>query len=223
MREAKPIRLLVLLSGKGSNLQAIIKAIENGQLNATITAVLSDKQDAGGLLLAKEKQIPQTFIDPAGFSSREAFDQALLSHIETYAPDYLVLAGFMRILSSAFVKHFHGKLLNIHPSLLPNYKGLNTHQRVLDAGDTWHGCSVHFVSEQLDGGPLIACERLRVDSEDNHESLKAKVQDLEHQLYPKVLSWLEQGLVKLQGDSLLCDPGIDHERNIEAPTSNTDH
>lgn len=215
MREGSPIRLLVLLSGKGSNLQAIIKAIKSKQLNAMIVAVISDKQDAGGLLLARENQIPQAFIDPANFQNREDFDHALLAHIETYAPDYLVLAGFMRILSPGFVKHFYGKLLNIHPSLLPKYKGLNTHQRVLEAGDTWHGCSVHFVTEQLDGGPLIACARLRVDSNENHESLKSRVQVLEHQLYPKVLSWIEQGLVKLEEHSLSCDPSIDTERQIE--------
>ena len=209
------MKLVVLLSGKGSNLLAIIRAIEEKRLNACILAVLSDRQDAAGLELARVHQIETHFIDPKLHSSREHYDHALCQRIDHYQPDYVILAGFMRILSAHFVRHFQGKLLNIHPSLLPKFKGLNTHQRAIEAKENWHGCSVHFVNEELDGGPIIARRRIAIEENESSDNLKNKVQALEHQLYPQVLIWLEQGLVKLDGSTLVCDASINDERNVE--------
>jgi len=147
--------IVVLISGNGSNLQAIIDACKQKKINATIRAVFSNKADAFGLERAREAGIPAHVLTADLFASREAFDRELMQEIEAYAPDVVVLAGYMRILSPAFVEHFAGRLLNIHPSLLPKYPGLHTHRQALDNGDTEHGTSVHFVTDELDGGPVI--------------------------------------------------------------------
>ena len=145
--------IVVLISGSGSNLQAIIDAIASGQINGRIAAVLSNKEEAFGLERAEKAGIPQIVINHQAFDSRESFDAAMMEAIDSHQPDLIVLAGFMRILTPAFVRHYQGRMLNIHPSLLPKYKGLNTHLRAIEAGDSQHGCTVHFVTEELDGGP----------------------------------------------------------------------
>ena len=182
-----PIRLVVLISGNGSNLQAIIDNIATNSLPAEVLAVISNKADAYGLQRAAKAGIPQHVLSNTDFSNRQHYDQALKELIDQYQPDLVVLAGFMRILSDEFVKHYAGRLLNIHPSLLPKYKGLNTHQRVLDAGDKEHGCSVHFVTPELDDGPVILQATVPVKENDTAETLAARVHEEEHRIYPEAI------------------------------------
>jgi phosphoribosylglycinamide formyltransferase-1 len=163
--------IVVLISGNGSNLQAIIDACKQKQINGTLRAVFSNKADAFGLERAREAHIPAHALEASQFASREAFDRELVQEIDAYAPDVVVLAGYMRILSPAFVAHYSGRLLNIHPSLLPKYPGLHTHRQVLENGDEEHGTSVHFVTDELDGGPVILQAKVPVfdgDNEDDH-------------------------------------------------------
>ncbi len=208
MTNSEPFSLIVLLSGKGSNLQAILNAIRDNKLRARVSLVISDREQAQGLVIAKAACLPCLVIKAADYPDRGCFDQALIREIENYPVDLVVLAGFMRILSANFVNHFSGKLINIHPSLLPAYKGLHTHQRVLDAHEKNHGCSVHFVSAELDGGPVIAQAHYTISNKDNEESLKNKVQQLEHQLYPKVIQWIIDKRVTLLDDNLIIEPAI---------------
>lgn len=181
------LRLVVLISGNGSNLQAIIDDIDNNSLPAQIVAVISNKPDAYGLERAKKAGIEQHILSPQDFDSREHYDLALKELIDQYQPNLIILAGFMRILSNEFVNHYLNKMMNIHPSLLPKYKGLNTHQRVLDAGDKEHGCSVHFVTPELDDGPVILQAKITVDDNDTAESLAKKIHQQEHIIYPKAI------------------------------------
>ncbi|MFN3882069.1 MAG: phosphoribosylglycinamide formyltransferase [Nitrincola lacisaponensis] len=182
-------RIVALISGSGSNLQAILDHCQQGSIQGQVVAVVSNRDDAFGLKRAEMAGIPGHFIDHRRFDGREAFDLALIEQIDAYQPDLVVLAGFMRILSPGFVRHYDGRLFNIHPSLLPRYKGLNTHQRVMDAGDPEHGCTVHFVTEELDGGPLVIQARTAVLTSDDSASLQARVHTLEHQIYPLAVSW----------------------------------
>ena len=182
-----PLRLVVLISGNGSNLQAIIDSIENQNLPAQIVAVISNKADAYGLERAKKAGIEQHVLSHQNYKSREDFDIALKKLIDSFQPDLIILAGFMRILSDEFVNHYLYKMMNIHPSLLPKYKGLNTHQRVLDAGDKEHGCSVHFVTPELDDGPVILQAKITVDTNETAESLAKKVHQQEHIIYPDAI------------------------------------
>lgn len=181
------LRLVVLISGNGSNLQAIIDDIDNNSLPAQIVAVISNKPDAYGLERAKKAGIEQQVLSHKDFDSREHYDLALKELIDQYQPDLIILAGFMRILSNEFVHHYLNKMMNIHPSLLPKYKGLNTHQRVIDAGDKEHGCSVHFVTPELDDGPVILQAKITVDDNDTAESLAKKIHLQEHIIYPKAI------------------------------------
>ncbi|HEX6592531.1 MAG TPA: phosphoribosylglycinamide formyltransferase [Moraxellaceae bacterium] len=187
------LKIAVLISGSGSNLQAIIDRIGGGDLQAQIVGVLSNKADAYGLVRARDKHIPTAIISHKDFADREAFDAAMVQAIDAWAPDVVVLAGFMRILTPHFVQHYEGRLLNIHPSLLPKYKGLHTHRRALEAGDAEHGCSVHFVTPELDGGPVLAQAVVRVQPGDSEESLTERVHKCEHRLYPQVLVWMANG------------------------------
>ncbi len=179
--------IVVLLSGNGSNLQAIINATQPAPCHVAINAVISDRATAFGLQRAKDAGLVTHVLAAGTHANRQTYDHALAKLIDCYQPKLVVLAGFMRILSAEFVAHFHPYLINIHPSLLPKYKGLNTHQRVLDAGDSVHGCSVHFVDEELDSGSIIAQAQCTVNANDSVDSLKKKVQQLEHQLYPLVI------------------------------------
>lgn len=191
-------RIVVLISGSGSNLQAIIDACQQGDIAAEVVAVLANKADAYGLERAARAGIAAEVLSHHQYPQRADYDQALAERVAAYQPDLVVLAGFMRILTPVFVDAFAGRLLNIHPSLLPKYKGLNTHQRALDAGDTEHGVSVHFVTAELDGGPVIAQARVPVTAEDSAETLAEKVHKQEHKLYPSVCHWFVDGRLQMR-------------------------
>jgi len=185
-------RIVVLISGSGTNLQAIIDACESKDYPGEVVGVVSNKSDAYGLTRAQEANIETIALSHKGFESRATYDQALIAKIDIFKPDVIVLAGFMRILTPDFVQHYQGKLVNIHPSLLPKYQGLNTHQRAIDAGDKEHGVSVHFVTEELDGGPVILQAKVPVFDGDNSDDLAARVHEQEHRIYPLVVKWLCQ-------------------------------
>ncbi|MDJ0758080.1 MAG: phosphoribosylglycinamide formyltransferase [Woeseiaceae bacterium] len=183
----------ILISGSGSNLQSFIDRVAEGSINLDICAVFSNRQDAFGLERAQKAGIPTACIDHTAFDSREAFDRAAAAELDLYDPELLVLAGFMRILSPWFVRHYEGRILNIHPALLPLYPGLNTHQRAIDAGDTQHGTTVHFVTEELDGGPCILQGRLAIRRGESAEQLKDRIQAVEHQIYPTAAQLVADG------------------------------
>lgn len=201
----QPLRLAVLISGRGSNMLAIAAQCQRGALRAQIVQVIADQADAGGLALAAQQGLPALAIEARQFRhgdefDRSAFEQALSAAIEACSPDLIVLAGFMRVLSPAFVTRYAGRLLNIHPSLLPAYKGLHTHERALAAGDRQHGASVHFVTAELDGGPVVLQASVPVLPDDTPASLAARVQTQEHLIYPQVIEWFVQGRLHwLQG------------------------
>ena len=197
--------VVVLLSGTGSNLQALIDSDDVKASPATIRAVISNRADAYGLQRAKDAGIDTCVLDHKAFEGREAFDAALIEVIDTFKPQLVVLAGFMRILSADFVRHYQGRLLNIHPSLLPKYKGLHTHQRALDAGDGEHGCSVHFVTEELDGGPLVVQAVVPVESGDSAQTLAQRVHTQEHRIYPLAVRWFAEGRLILGDQGALLD------------------
>lgn len=189
---AAPLRLAILISGRGSNMAAIAAACDE-RLGAEVVAVIADRASAGGLELAKRRGIATSVVVAKDYTDRAQFESQLAAAIDASRPDLVILAGFMRILGAPFVARYAGRLLNIHPSLLPDYKGLNTHARVLEARESWHGCSVHYVTEDLDGGPVVARGRLRVRPGDDPDSLSAGVQSIEHILYPRVIGWIAQG------------------------------
>ena len=189
--------VVVLISGSGSNLQALIDSITKDGNPARIAAVISNRADTYGLERARQAGIATRVLDHKQFDGREAFDAALIEAIDGFAPQLVVLAGFMRILTPGFVNHYTGRLLNIHPSLLPKHKGLHTHQRALEAGDSEHGCSVHFVTEELDGGPLVVQAVVPVESGDTPESLAQRVHSQEHHIYPLAMRWFAEGRLRL--------------------------
>ena len=193
-----PIRLVVLISGNGSNLQAIIDNIAHKGLPAQIVAVISNKADAFGLERAKKAGIEQHVLSPKEYADREQYDHALKELIDEYQPDLIILAGFMRILSNDFVHHYLHKMMNIHPSLLPKYKGLNTHQRVIDAGDKEHGCSVHFVTPELDDGPVILQATVVVKDNDTAEILAKRVHEQEHRIYPEAIRMFAENKLNIK-------------------------
>ncbi len=190
--------IVVLISGNGSNLQAILEACESNMPDAQVSAVFSNKVDAYGLERAKQFNVDGHFVDPKAFESREAFDAELMTKIDQYQPDAVILAGYMRILSNEFVEHYMGKMINIHPSLLPKYPGLHTHQRAIEAKDKEHGTSVHFVTPELDGGPVILQAKVPVFEDDDAVRLAARVQTQEHSIYPMVTKWLVEERLKMQ-------------------------
>ena len=179
--------LAVLISGNGTNCQALIKASQNGQLSATIAVVISNNAAAPGLRWARDAGIDTVVIDHRDYDRREYFENAMISCLENYGADFVVLAGFMRKLTPLFVNHFCNRIVNIHPSLLPKYRGLDTHRRVIESGDNEHGCTVHFVSDELDAGAVIAVAKLEVSSCDTPETLKQRVHVLEYDLYWRAL------------------------------------
>lgn len=202
--------IVVLISGSGSNLQAIIDACSAGLIkNSQITAVISNKENAYGLERARNANIEAIHIAPNQYTDREQYDEALADCIEQFKPDVVILAGFMRILSADFVRRFKGKMLNIHPSLLPKYPGLNTHQRAMDAGDDVHGTSVHFVTEELDGGPVILQARVPIFDNDTVEEVTARVQKQEHAIYPLVTQWLAENRLTMSSDGKAILDGIE--------------
>ena len=204
MSDLKSCNIVVLISGSGSNLQAIIDNLA-GHPSARIKAVVSNRADAYGLVRAEHAGIPQHVLNHQNFADRLAFDRALIEVIDQHQPDLVVLAGFMRILTPEFTRHYAQRLLNIHPSLLPKYKGLNTHQRAIDAGDQQHGCSVHFVTEELDGGPVVIQAALPVYPNDNCEQLAQRVHAVEHKIYPLAVRWFADGRLRLSQQGALLD------------------
>ena len=196
MTDSNICNIVVLISGSGSNLQAIFDDLA-GHPNARICAVVSNRADAYGLVRAEQAGIPQHVLKHKDFADRLAFDTALMQVIDQYQPHLVVLAGFMRILTPEFTRHYAQRLLNIHPSLLPKHKGLDTHQRALDAGDQEHGCSVHFVTEELDGGPVVIQAALPIQALDSAEQLAQKVHALEHHIYPLAVRWFAEGRLRL--------------------------
>lgn len=200
--------IVVLLSGNGSNLQAIIDAIAADHLHAHICAVISDHDDAFGLQRAKRANIPTEILqmkDDKNFKDRETYDRALLEIINHYQPQLIILAGFMRILTPIIVKAYENRMLNIHPSLLPHYPGLHTHQRVIDANDHEHGVSIHLVTEELDAGPVVTQARFNVMPNETVDTLEQRVHQLEHVLYPKVIGWFAENRIRVMPAGIYLD------------------
>jgi len=202
---AATLPIVVLISGTGSNLRAIADRAADGTLPVDIRAVISDKPEAKGLAWAAAQGIPTVALSPRDYPDRAAFDRALADTVASYAPGLVVLAGFMRILGDAFVERFAGRLVNIHPSLLPKYRGLHTHRRALEAGDREHGASVHFVTGELDGGPVVLQARVPVRDGDDEATLAARVLAQEHLIYPECIGWFAAGRLRLRDGCVFLD------------------
>jgi phosphoribosylglycinamide formyltransferase-1 len=199
------LRVVVLVSGRGSNLKAIAARADAGELPVRIEAVVSDRADAGALDWARARGIATSVLSPRDFPDREAYGRALGDIVESHAPQLVALAGFMRILSDEFVLRFSGRMLNIHPSLLPRYAGLHTHRRALEAGDREHGASVHFVTPELDGGPVVLQARVPVLPGDDEDSLAARVLREEHVIYPRCVGWFAAGRLAFRDGAAWLD------------------
>ncbi|MGO1247051.1 MAG: phosphoribosylglycinamide formyltransferase [Oceanisphaera sp.] len=208
MIEQSSPRIVVLISGNGSNLQAMLDQADANLLGGEIVAVMSNKADAYGLERARAAGIATAVVSNQDHASREHFDAALSETIDGYQPNLVVLAGFMRILTPGFVQHYQGRMLNIHPSLLPRYQGLNTHQKAIDAGDQEHGCSVHFVTEELDGGPVILQARVPIFADDDAAAVAERVQVQEHAIYPLTVRWFCEGRVVMQQGHVYLDGAL---------------
>lgn len=198
-----PCPIVVLISGNGSNLQALMDHCDEGAYS--VCAVISNKADAFGLQRASKAGIPTRVIDHRDYADRLSFDQRLIEEIDSFSPKLVVLAGFMRILSPEFVQHFAGKILNIHPSLLPAYRGTHTHERVLEAGEKEHGVSVHFVTEELDGGPVVLQATVPVNNDDTAKTLAERVFKQEHRIYPKAVAWFAAGRLRMNDKAVEFD------------------
>ena len=201
----KKLTLAVLLSGNGTNFQAIVDSIDNGKLKATIKIVISNNKDAFGLKRAENHNIKNLFLDHKDFEDRKSFDHKLIELIKKENVDFIILAGFMRILGSDFVKNFPNKIINIHPSLLPKYPGLNTHKKVLENKDKEHGVTVHLVDEGLDSGPIIGYIKIKVDDKEKENDLINKIHKIEHFIYPKILSELQKGKILIIDNMIKID------------------
>jgi phosphoribosylglycinamide formyltransferase 1 len=200
-----PLQIVVLISGNGSNLQSIMDAIAAKKINAEIRAVISNRANAAGLQRARAAGIPAHIISHRDYANREQFDLALRERIDSYQPQLVILAGFMRILGDAFVRHYLGRMLNIHPSLLPAFPGMDTHNRVLASGNTQHGASVHFVTAELDGGPILVQAVIPVHANESAENLQQRVHAQEHIIYPMAIGWIAAGRVKYENNKILLD------------------
>lgn len=198
-------RIVVLLSGRGSNFQSLLNASLTGELSGSIDLVISNRPQAGGLAIANNANIDTALIDHQAYATRDAFDADLAGVIDSVTPDLIVLAGFMRILTQSFVSQFAGRLLNIHPSLLPLYPGLNTHQRALDNGDTHAGATVHYVTGELDGGPSVIQAKVPIESGDTKDRLADRILQVEHQIYPQAVNWHLSGRLALRNGVLYKD------------------
>lgn len=198
-------KIVILISGSGSNMLSIVESVKTQQIEAEIAAVISNKADAKGIEKAQQQDIATAIVEHTKFASQSDFEQALSQCIDEYEPDLIVLAGFMRILSADFVNRYLGKLLNIHPSLLPKYQGLHTHKRALEAGDKEHGATVHFVIPDLDAGPNIVQAVVKVKEDDNENSLQKRVLEQEHIIYPIVINWYVCGRIQFKDNQVLFD------------------
>ena len=210
-------RCVVLLSGRGSNLAAILKAAQAAEYPTMIAGVVANKADAPGLQLARNAGVPVSVVPSANYSDRDSYDAALQVAVDAYAPDLVVLAGFMRILTPAFVNHYAGRMINIHPSLLPSFTGLHTHQRALDAGVRIHGCTVHFVTAELDHGPMIAQAAVPVLADDTASTLAARVLTAEHQVYPAAIRWFAEGRLRITGQQVVLADALSDDVGMIAP------
>ena len=219
MSRSRKLRIVVLVSGSGSNLQAIIDACAEGALDAEVAAVVSNNAEAFGLERARRAGIHCEVVDHRAHPGRESFDAALMERIDAYEADLVVLAGFMRILTPAFVEHYAGRLLNIHPSLLPHFQGLHTHRRVLEAEHEVHGASVHFVTEELDGGPVVLQVEVPVLPGDDESTLAARVLTQEHRIYPTVIRWYADRRLRLDPEAGVMLDGEPLEQPIRWPAS----
>ena len=197
--------IVILISGRGSNMESLLAAVAAGSVPVRIAGVLSNRPDAGGLATASALGVPTRVVDHMAFASREAFDQALAAAIDVFAPDLVVLAGFMRILSDGFVQRYAGRLMNIHPSLLPSFPGLHTHRRALAEGVRLHGCTVHFVTPTLDHGPVIVQAAVPVLDSDDEASLAARVLAQEHRIYPLAVRWFAEDRLRLHAGRVGLD------------------
>lgn len=211
------ISVVILISGRGSNMASLLAAVDSGALAVRITAVLSNRPDAQGLATAAACGVPTRVVDHRQFAAREDFDAALAAAIDTFAPDLVVLAGFMRILGDRFVRRYAGRLINIHPSLLPAFPGLHTHRRALDEGVRIHGCTVHFVTPELDHGPVIVQAAVPVLDADDEATLAARVLAQEHQVYLLAVRWFAEGRLCLQGGRVALDAQQDGAGVLIAP------
>jgi phosphoribosylglycinamide formyltransferase-1 len=200
-----PCRTVVLISGRGSNLEAIIGAARAGTCAIELAAVISNRPDAPGLQAARAAHVPVEIVDHRGYADRSSFDRALIEHIDRHRPDLVALAGFMRVLGDAFIDRYNGKLINIHPSLLPAFPGLGTHERALASGAKHHGASVHFVTREVDGGPIIVQASVPLLPADTAESLAARVLNEEHRIYPLAIRWFAEGRLTIRGGRVLLD------------------
>jgi phosphoribosylglycinamide formyltransferase-1 len=209
--------IVILISGRGSNMEALLDAVAAGTLTVRAAAVLSNRTDAAGLQTAAARGVATRVVDHREFADREAFDAALAEAIDGYAPDLVVLAGFMRVLGDGFVRRFAGRLINIHPSLLPSFQGLHTHRRALAAGVRLHGCTVHFVTPALDGGPIIVQAAVPVLDGDDEASLAARVLVQEHAIYALAIRWFAEGRLRLVGDRVELDAAQDQAGVLVAP------
>ena len=201
-------RLCALISGRGSNMLSLLNAIDDHRIAGEMSLVLSDCENAQGIISAQQRNIHTQIIPADSFTNPESFEAELIRQLDNIAPDLIVLAGFMRVLSPQFVAHFSHRIMNIHPSLLPKYKGLNTHQRVLKAQDKTHGCSVHFVTPELDGGPIIIQERVSVHTGDTAETLAMRVLEKEHLTYPIAVALFAEGRLKQKGNQCYLDEKV---------------
>jgi len=210
--------IVVLISGNGTNLQAIIDQVRANKLPVKIAAVISDRPQAYGIRRAERANIPVHVVDYKNYQAREAFDATLMQTIDAYAPDLLVLAGFMRILTDTFVNHYAGRMINIHPSLLPKYQGLQTHQRAIDEGETEHGASVHYVTPELDAGPVIIQASVPILRRDTSDTLAQRVHQVEHQIYPLAIKWIASGQVTFRNGQVYYDgkPITEAQRTYQA-------
>lgn len=208
------LRVVVLISGRGSNLQAIIDQTLSGELPVQICSVISNRPDAPGLLRASKTGICTGSVDHTRFNDREAFEAALISEIDQHQPQLVVLAGFMRVLSPAFVRHYEGRMINIHPSLLPMFPGLHTHERALEAGVSLHGASVHFVTPEVDAGPIIIQATVPVEAYDTPDSLAARVLEQEHRIYPLALRWFAQNRLSIENNQVFLDGARQKEQGL---------
>ena len=198
----------VLISGRGSNLQAIINAVKSKKINAKISVVISNKKDAPGLKIAEENQIDTFFLDPKQFEDRESFDREVAQILERYDVDLVVLAGYMRILSDYFIEKFEGRLLNIHPSLIPAFQGLKPQKRAIEYGAKFTGCTVHFVTKELDNGPIIIQAVIPVLPDDTEETLSERILSYEHRIYPQAIKWYVDGRISIKDRNVLVERAI---------------
>lgn len=205
MSAIRKIRLVVLISGRGSNLQAILDQAVSGELPVEVAAVVSNRPGVHGLERARQAGVPALELDHKNFADRPEFEAALIETIDRRQPDLVVLAGFMRVLTAGFTEHYRGRLLNIHPSLLPKFRGLHTHERAIAAGETEHGASIHFVTAELDGGPVIVQARVPVLPGDDSDALAARVLEQEHRLYPLAIRWFAEQRLRLEGEQVWFD------------------